>query len=66
MRARAAERRDLILLSLTEVQRQQPFWIYAAELPLAAAKSGEAADVQDAAKQLLRALTAENMQCRAG
>ena len=58
-----AQARGLIL-SLTEIQQQRPFWAYAGELLLAAAESGEAPDIQDAASQLLRALTAENMQSR--
>jgi hypothetical protein len=57
--------RDLIL-SLYEVQQQRPFWIYAAELLLAAVDSGDPRDIQHAAYQLWRALTVENMHYRAG
>jgi hypothetical protein len=53
------------ILSLTEAQQERPFWVYAGELLLAAAQSGEAVEVQDAASQLLRALTAESMHSRA-
>jgi hypothetical protein len=53
-----SQARELIL-SLTEVQQQRPFWIYAAELLLAADESGEPRDIQDAAHQLRRALNAE-------
>jgi hypothetical protein len=59
-----SQARELIL-SLTGVQQQRPLWVYAGELLLAAAKSGQAADIRDAAHQLLRALTAENMHSRA-
>jgi hypothetical protein len=55
-----SQARELIL-SLTEVQRQRPYWGYAGQLLLAAAQSGDAADAQDVANQLLLALTAENM-----
>ena len=60
-----AQARDLIL-SLTDAQQQRPFWSYAVVLLLAAADSGEASDIQDAVRQLLRALTAEDMHYRAG
>jgi hypothetical protein len=63
--ATLAQARDLIL-SLTDVQQQRSFWCYAVVLLLAAAESGEAADIQDAANQLLRALTVENMHDRTG
>ena len=61
--ATLSQARDLIL-HLTEAQQERPFWAYAAKLLLAAAESGEAADIRDAAHQLLRALTSENMQSR--
>ena len=62
--ATLSQARELIL-HLTEAQQERPFWAYAAKLLLAASESGEAADIRDAAHQLLRALTAENMQSRA-
>jgi hypothetical protein len=55
-----------LILSLTQVQQQRPFWVYAGQLLLGAAQSGKAHDIRDAADQLLRALMAENMHYRAG